>query len=216
MSTVLYSACYLDGDDLFHNNRLQRNIRYVNYYKSIQDELGFDNIIMVDNASSAKNLNKMPDGIDFIKFDNHLPRKGNLDYLYCWRTLYTLRDLVMSGGIDKVLMIDSDAYVLSKKLASHMKNSTSGWNTFWCPEFNFPESALAVLNADAFETLDRFCTGHYSYYNGQTMEEILPYTTVEKGFIGDRYGEKCLPQTKDMDFYCQTPLTTEIVFDKKD
>ena len=46
--------------------------------------------------------------------------------------------------------------------------------------------------------------------NPVVIEHILPYTHINKIYIGDRYGEENLDIQNDMDFYAQFPVTRNI------
>jgi hypothetical protein len=41
-------------------------------------------------------------------------------------------------------------------------------------------------------------------------EKIIPFTNVERSFVGDRYGEKVNKQMEGLDYFCQTKLDTII------
>ena len=49
----------------------------------------------------------------------------------------------------------------------------------------------------------------YEEYSGKCLDLMLPYTTVHKEFIGDRYGEWLSEIPEDADYSCQT--TPEMV-----
>jgi hypothetical protein len=214
MKVALTSACYLDGVDQSGSSRLERNIRYVKYYQKIQEELGFDNIVLVDNASSPENTEQFMDAVKdviLIKHMQHLQRGSGYDYPYCWRALHTIKPLIHQG-FKKFLMIDSDYFVVSGKLAKYLKEANSGWLALWSKKYNFPEAACQVLNEDLFSFFLGYTSTPWERQNGLVMETALPFTHIEKGFIADRFGESRLPCTKEIDGYGQCPLDIDIEF----
>ncbi len=229
---VLFSLCWL-GDE----HRVKRNLAYLEYYRKLKTELGYDKIIFLDNASPMENLEKLggtvvsTDGkvimhdnpgsdLLILRFDEHLARTGIWQYPYCWRALEFVKTLIPRYELDKILFIDTDFYVLSSKLAEYIKNLDSGWVSFRCPKYGFPEAALHILCKDAFEHLNNFPIPSPTHYNDQGMEWLLPFTLVHeagKPFKGGRYGEGTNPQTPDMDYYGQWhPGCPKMVYNLKE
>jgi hypothetical protein len=51
--------------------------------------------------------------------------------------------------------------------------------------------------------------------DGRTLETDLPYTSVNKNFNIERYGETDEPQSVDMDGYGQSRVSRPLVFNLK-
>lgn len=217
MSKVaLHSLCWLDGADAYGGTRLERNIRYVKYYQSIKEHLGFDDIHLCDNNSDDKNIVQLTkhfpgDGLEFHRNQPHLPRTSMLDYPYCWRGLYNIRKLI-GRGYTKILMIDSDYFILSGRLAKFLKDLDTGWSALYCPKHGFPEAACQILCEDAFPLFMDYTSIPWEQHNGQLMEKALPFTKVHKYFIADRFGEDFTPQALGMDAYGQAATFTKLEF----
>ena len=221
MKTCLFSLAYFDGEDDRGSNRLERNIKYVKYYAKLKEELGFDEIVLFDNASNEENIKKF---IEAVKDEpiqvvlcgsrEHLARKGGYDYPYCWRGLHFMRDLIVKFQYKKIITIDSDGFVLSKKLSKYVKDASSGWEAFWCQKYNFPEAAFHILNADAMGYFMGYTCTPWERLNGQVMELALPFTKVNKEFVCDRFGEDRAPQSPVMDWYGQCPVDMELTYEK--
>jgi hypothetical protein len=47
-------------------------------------------------------------------------------------------------------------------------------------------------------------------------EKVIPFTYVERRFLGDRYGEKSNMQMEGLDYFCQTKLDTIITPEASD
>src|SRR5689334_14899196 len=148
MKTCLFTGCKLDGKDALGSDRYMRNVKYLKYYGSIQDRLGFADIWLSDNASEKPKLDSLQSdfGVQVIRHEDelHKTQQGGFDYPYCWRALYDIRTLI-DAGYKKIIMIDSDCFVLSQKLAEFIKKLDSGWTTLWCKRWNFPEASFQVI-----------------------------------------------------------------------
>lgn len=225
MNTILFSLCWIDDDE-----KLERNLRWLEYYRSIKQHLKFNEIVLFDNASdlntlkllggtvidadTLKVLHEATSDLKIYRFNQHLARVSMWDIPYCWRGLNYLKTILAS--VDKVLLIDSDCYILKPNLARHLNNLTQGWEFMWCPTYRFPEASLSVLCKNSFHLLHNMKIPSYSHYLDKSFELYMPYTKVNTKFKGDRYGEKNIPQTSDMDFYCQaSPKQPKLIWDMK-
>jgi hypothetical protein len=231
VKTCLFTLSYLDGVDNLGNNRLERNLKYLNYYWPLRKEFGFQKIVMADNCSSVKSLAYLSDlapaslgiqseaqssqlipdfEIQLFRFEDHLaygttfpqddPR-SYYDYPYCWRGFDFLRRVFGHLNYDRVILIDSDGFVLSPRLAHFMRDIASGWTSFWCKKYGFPEASLQVIDRNSFRS--RYFTEPWQSHVGEIMEWSLPFTEVNRGFNCDRYGETRTPVSPDMDYYGQ-------------
>lgn len=245
MKTALTTACFLEGEDALGNNRLERNLRYLEYYRKLKLELGFSEFMLFDNASDMKLIQKLglslvaaspfvtinnagrepvsaknisvwkSEDITMFRFDDRLtknPQKIN-DYPYCWRALYSLS---FAFNYDKLIGIDSDGFVLTKRMAKYIKEANSGWVSFFCPRHQFPDTSISIINRDAFSVYDAYTAIPWENRCGRLMEKDVPFTHVEKGFVCDRFGE-IYPrpeQTPDKDYWGQASLTTELKFEE--
>lgn len=221
MKTVLFTACYLDGTYQGPNSRLERNIRYINYYRKLKAELGFDKFFMVDNGSSKENIDAFfktigpSEDIMWLHYPKHYPRGSTYDYPYLWRALWALKKPIREG-YEKILSIDSDCYVLSNSLANHLKTNNMGWYALWSNKYDFAETACFVLNKDAFKSYFEYTKGDWMNKNLECMEKAIPFDYTLKNFNACRYGEHNLPQTIEMDYYGQASLDIPLTFGLKD
>lgn len=227
---MIFSLCWL-GEDW----RVTRYQKYLEYYLKLQNELEFDRIILVDNASDMNLLLKLKANIyeaetkklihykhgsvvDVYRYKKHLARTDMLEYPYCWRGTVFVQDFIKQNPtLEKIYFIDSDLYVLSKKLTKFMRELQNGNVSFRSKKYGFPEAALFVLCRDWFKQYCGLPVPSYTYYNNQVMEDILPFSEVREDFIGDRYGETRLKQTQNMDYYGQWDThCPNMVFNMKD
>lgn len=225
------TSCYLDGLDNFGNPRLERNKRYLDWYSKIREDIGFEKIFLVDNASPENLIEKLnPSSLwrdnkqEFFeakdlgenfqvivaRHSRHLPSGEHLNYPYCWRALNFIGTLL--NIYDKVVFIDSDCFVLKRSFSRYLSGINSGWVCFREHIYGFPTSELHVVCRDSQQIYSKISLKHYSEYVGLTMEHALPFTRIEETFYGGRFGEKKTEQTDEMDFYGQANLETTLTY----
>lgn len=214
--TAILAPCYLDGKDLIGNDRLERNIEFLRYYREnpLWTILGQPSVFLIDNGSKRSLMAQL--GITVVGMDHlaHGPEKH--DYPYCWRALYFAQQLI-GRGYDKILFIDSDMYILKFGLAKFLGSVQTGWRATWSNTHDFPESSLHVLCRDAFPVFEKYCETPWENRVGTMMEKDLPFTHIDRQFLVDRYGELGAPsQSPNMDAYGQRPLTVPLEFAKFD
>lgn len=233
MKTALVSPCFLEGTDALGNDRFARNRRYLDYYLENAEELEIDEIHLFDNASRLSFVAELSPGT--VMMEPHSngwikavlgPEKTTLwsfaqrlergprenDYPYCWRALYAIHQLI-GQGFEKIIQIDSDGFVLTRRLARFIRECNTGWQSFYCPRGGWPESSIFILNRDAFGLFGHFTDKPWEQQIGPKMEEALPFTAVSFDFVCDRFGEKpreSWPQ--EIDYFGQAPLDIQLRF----
>lgn len=214
MRTALFSPLYLDGLDKSGSDRFARNVRWVKWYQKIQADIGFDDIWMADNGSSVAMFNRFCQEHPKVKLArfNHLPRgEGENPYPYCWRALWFVGHLI-GKGYDKIVIIDSDSFVVSDRLSKFTKECLSGWRSVWSNKYQFPMAEFQIINRDAFPVFHRYTSGRFEDKVGELMEKALPFTEVHKEFRCDRYGESSVPQHEFHDLYAQAPINLNLKY----
>ncbi len=210
MKTALFVGTFLDG-------RVDRVIKYLNFYNKIKEDLGFSQIYVSDNGGTGDQIKEILLADHYMELIRHpyIARgEGHpvYDYLPCWRTVYDYRKLI-GDGFEKIIITDDDAFVLSKRLMDYIKNLKTGWTSFWCPKYGFPECALSILCADTFGKYLEFTKDPYPTKNKNPIpiENLLPYTLVNKDFSINRWGETNERQKPWMDGYFQCPTELELI-----
>lgn len=233
MKTCMFTTSWLDGTDKLGNSRLDRTKRYLDYYRPLKDELGFSEFFLADNHSSIENIvdlnlshklrvfsqyEQRISGEDCIVkcFTETLTRGEHLDYPYVWRGVYFVQELIKLG-YEKIIYCETDAFILSRPLAHYIRGLDSGFVSFYSPRYNFPLAEITVLCKDAFPRFIDWCSQMtWQERNKQRLlyETALPFTGIQRGFIGDRYGEfeGNIQQTPYLDFYTQAKLTTPLTY----
>ena len=124
-----------------------------------------------------------------IRFDNNLGRQSGADYPGWWRSFLHSVKVANELGVDKIIHIESDAYIMTPRLVNFINEIESGWNVLWSPRYRFPETAIQVICRDQFEIFEKFKGNHPDYSFPDIAERLLPFTAVHKQFKGDRYSD---------------------------
>lgn len=212
MKTLLFAPLWL-GED-----RVERNKKWLYYYDGSLIENS--EVLLVDNGSDLGRLKEfeqfastLKTKVTIIPCHVHIPRASHREYEYWYRAFRVALVYAMENNFDKIVHIDSDVYVLNKKLCNYINGLDSGWNTFWCKRHGFPESTFQIIVKDQFMSALKFFTIDYlKIFGKDDAENVIPFTNVNKEFVGDRYGELDAEQTSEMDYYCQTPNHRVLVF----
>ncbi len=59
----------------------------------------------------------------------------------------------------------------------------------WCPRHTMPESGIQIMAGREIAEYRAFIARPYETLRSNLIENLMPFTRVEKRFIGDRYGE---------------------------
>ncbi len=214
MKRVLVTTCFLNNEEYF-----QKTFKWINYYLNECKGLEFDKIYLIDNASDEKQIQKMQSYFEgspiyFVRFSEHYDRPSHLDYKYLWRNVYYMKELLKVS--DKIIYMDNDLFLTSKKAVDYVNSLDSGWTTAWCLKHGFPETGIHVLckGTKKYEDfVDVSWEDFVKKNNNTTMENTLPVTHIEKSLIGNRWSEYGIKeQDLSWDYSAQTELTTKISF----
>lgn len=124
-----------------------------------------------------------------IRFDSNLGRQSIKDYPGWWRSFLHSINVARELGADKIIHIESDAYILSPRLVDFINQVQSGWHVLWTEHNDFPETAIQVICRDQFEIFENFKNKNPSLHFPDMAEHVLPFTAVHREFKGDRYSE---------------------------
>lgn len=222
MSTCLYAPCFLDGLDPSGTPRLERVARWLRYYWRLKYRLGFDQIILLDDGSSAENRAELIEEwltiasrLDLVMLTREkLKPTGapSLDYPWCWQALWECRDLISTNVFTKIITIDTDGFILTDRLASFVRETNTGWYAFNIPRWNFPSAEFHVLNWDAFPHFLNYTSQPWQPKVGRLMERDLPFTRIVTDFKVDRWREVAGGMPADADFASNVSGKTPIEF----
>lgn len=198
--TLIFCTSYAE---IIHN----WNFRYkywIDYI--IKSDLVYDQLIIVDDGSSALpswenvpvyrigNIPQIAMRESIHRFEQRLGVLPGTDTPFpgWYRSFGYAIKYALSEGFDRVIHIESDAYLITDRAITYFNNQYSGWITLWCKSHNWPESTLQIVNSEYLEIADNFFSVPYQdHVNNvlQPIEKALPIQGVNRTLVGDRYGE---------------------------
>ena len=223
MKTLLFCTGYCSSTEQWE----QRIGRWINAAES--GELEFDTILIPDDGSPV--LPEWP-GVEVIHegslpevepesrgviyhFAENLGRSSLYVYPGWYRSFMFAAEYAKTYGYEKVIHIESDAYVISERMNHHLNQFSDGWETYWCLKYQLPETAIQVIAGSALVKYYDISTQPYANFSGRPPDpgreqgqSWLPYT-VNKDFYGDRWGENNGQTPKTADYTCQIELTAD-------
>lgn len=196
MTALLFCTSHIKNQQAWMN----RYQRWLDYYRN--GPIRADKTILIDDGSpylpppdviptlphSAPLSTAGSDSV-IIQFENNLGRQSIVAYPGWWRSFLHSVTLAKKMGADKIIHIESDAYVLSARLADFINQVDSGWHVLWTEHYQFPETAIQVICSDQFEIFEQFKARRPDLDFGDLAEKLLPFTAVHRQFKGDRYSE---------------------------
>jgi hypothetical protein len=178
----------------------ERYLRWINHHKAFP--WLYRAMVMIDDGSpyepdqsqamplAAADIGKRElQQFALIRFPNNLGRSGITDYPgWCRSFLFSL-DIAEIYGFRKIVHVESDTYLLSRAIGDYIERAERGWTAFWSARYGFPETALQIICSDAYPAFGRLRDAGLEAFQGRAAEIVLPFTNVEKAFVGDRFSE---------------------------
>jgi len=177
----------------------------------VSSGLSFEQILLVDDGSPV-----LPDWPDVVlveeggeiprdapivlyHFRDNLGRPGMTDYPGWYRSFSFGVSYGKRAQFQKVVHIESDAYLVSSKAVNYFNSVSDGWTAMWTPSHGMPESGLQIICSEHIELADKFFQVGYGDRRGIPIERLIPVSKVEKSLFGDRHREfqTYVPQTAD-------------------
>ena len=122
------------------------------------------------------------------RFPNRLGRSAMLDYPGWFRSFTYSVEIAKRFNFKKIVHVESDAFILTRKASNYINAVTSGWTALWYPEESFAETCIQIICQDRFASLNRLRVAPYrTQYAGKLIELYLPLTHIERGLQGSRY-----------------------------
>jgi hypothetical protein len=129
-----------------------------------------------------------------------------------YRSFFFSVQLAERFGYEKIIHLESDAYLVTQKICDYIDSLNSGWVSFYCPKYRFPETSIQVICKDNFDKLKQMSSVPLDSYKTSLAEDVIPFTHVESNLVGDRYGECTDKQIPEVDYYNQCKPKTIIKF----
>jgi hypothetical protein len=196
MKSILFCTSYFGNKTAWDH----RYLRWSMYYQAA----GFSSsdMFFIDDGSPFTPLHDQAVVVDALaplaaesqsprisRFGQRLGRASLKVYPGWWRSFLHSVTLANAMGADKIIHIESDAFVLTHRLLDHILGLREGWSVLWATKFKMPETAIQVICKDQFPALTRFRTMPQCELDGSFAEHLLPFTHVAREFKGDRYSE---------------------------
>lgn len=243
-NVMLYTTVYIDSE-----YGLQRVRNWINFYLPRKEKLGFTHMCLIDDGSPVEWIEKLNEEIpielksmdykfyngspllsvpghlseelpNWVRFPDRLGRPHHGLFPGWWRSYSFGAELSYIHKFDKLIFIDSDAYLLSDRVFEFLKNQSTGFGSMYSPVSNYRETSIQWCMASEFERIRKFWKRrgqmmtdfwwainlHQAQY---VPEEMLPFNNNlddVKQFIGDRYGDDHYPEIPnyELDFICNT------------
>ncbi|WP_451987997.1 tetratricopeptide repeat protein [Azospirillum endophyticum] len=193
--TLIFCTSYIENEKSWD----ERYRIWLKYYRSSM--LAHHKMCMIDDGGKYN-----PDYGDLIfhRFENRLGRKSDTDFPGWWRSFLFSVEVAKREGCNKIVHIESDAFLLSNRIMIYIDSIQNGWISFWCRRWQMPESAIQVICEDNFDKLAKLSEHDpNSEFFLESAESLLPFTKAIKVFKGDRYGEYIDHIPDDADYVCQ-------------
>lgn len=229
--SLLFSTCYREKGK--HGASHERYRRWITYYTLRREAFGSPYLCLIDDGSPINLLKQLGLPVFLISkdkrfpkelpaegciftFQEHLGRLSMSEYPGWWRSFSFSGELAKHYQLNRVLHIESDAYILSQRLALWLSTVQSGWNVLFTPRWGWPESQIQSIVGDNLKKLRAYYTQGESWWfhprgYREYAEFLLPFTKIVKRFKGDRYtdydGAKLSQYPKDADFVTQAHLS---------
>jgi hypothetical protein len=207
--------------------------KWISYYERRKDLFGAERIVLIDDGTPLEHIrlrvnlisadqplpDELPKGVLMFRFEKHLGRSSTFSFPGWWRSFTFSYEVANKYSFDRIIHLESDAFVISPRMARYIRNLCKGWSAFWCPRYNFPEAAVQIICRDSFQEMEAFYTDGKRFWSQAAAfppalpEHALPFTNVSKEFAGDRYGEYRATIPKRAAYATQTLLKMN-VFDR--
>lgn len=196
MNAFIFCTSFIKNHDAWVN----RYKRWLDFYENVP--IDAVKKVMIDDGSpfippsdvvrcvpAGDSLAACGESNLMVRFEQNLGRQSMCAYPGWWRSFLHSAVVAKSLGADKIIHVESDAFVVSRRLADFINEVESGWHVLWAQRYGLPETAIQVICRDQFETLAAFGANSPDYAFPDIAERILPFTSVNREFHGDRYSE---------------------------
>jgi hypothetical protein len=220
--TTYFDRCHPSGSPA-------RYQKWLDFYRPRLEAFGAQRLFMVDDGSRADEIRipvqvfaaeerrdcEPPEEVQLYRFSTHLGRLSKGTFPGWWRSFTFAGQLARAYGYQRVIHLESDAFVLSRRLADFIAKAEDGWTVLWCPRWRMPETSAQIIAGSSVPVLAELYDRGPDFFamsrDARTIPEAsLPFTRIEQGFMGDRYGEYTSAYPPNADFTAQTSLETDL------
>jgi FkbM family methyltransferase len=167
----------------------------------MRTRLAFDQILLVDDGSTElpdwpdTTIAREADGLTssakivLYHFENRLGRLSVTNFPGWVRSFFFAARWAAANGFDRVIHVESDAFLISPRIQQYCNDITDGWIAPWCPRYQWPESAIQIIAGSALKSYLELADRPAEEWASLVIEKSLPFTHVEMRFLGDRLGD---------------------------
>ena len=144
-----------------------------------------------------------PDTLNIVCFPNQLPKRvDGWTYPRYWRSVWAAMNIGKALGADRVLEIETDAWVYTKRMADNLSNQSGYIGAPWCGQFGFPELMLCTYPREMFDPVAQFIGQktweQWSQPQSRPFENTMQQLPIDiwRNVIGGRYSDLELPDGK--------------------
>lgn len=221
MKTLIFCTAYGKTLDEWET----RHSKWINAIES--GKLEVDTLLLPDDGSP-----ELPnwDGITVLKgdlpdqepdtrgviysFPDNLGRQAIYVYPGWYRSFMFAAKYAKKYGYEKVIHLESDAFIISERMQDYINSLNEGWMTFWCPRYQLPETSIQVIAGSALDDYISMADAPYTMFTGKPADpnpsqgtSWLRFNVINQAFTGDRYGENRGQVPMDADYACQIEPT---------
>ncbi len=139
----------------------------------------------------------------FYRFATHEGRIRLTGHRGWWRSFLFSLEIARAYGFERIVHVESDAFLLSRRIVDRINATTDGWTAYWCPQYGIPEPALQVIAHDQFDAMAVVAARGLDALTVALAELTIPFTRIERGYAGNRYGESRGRIPGYADYACQ-------------
>ncbi len=178
------------------------NVRYRIWVEAVKRSgLHFDQLLLVDDGSELlpdwPDLTILREGDDLrcdapivlYHFNERLGRRAVSDFPGWVRSFFFASRYAEENGISKIVHLEADAFLITRRACNYVDGLRDGWIAFWCNRHMRPESGLQIIAGSGLETYKVWAAKPVESFAGAVIETTLPFSQIARHLQGDRYGE---------------------------
>lgn len=213
---------------LHHPNYGQAALwRWWYYYQQHKDAMGITHFAAFNNGDSNLPVEYFapkhdgaqpipdfaPDRLNVVYWKEFLEWRDVHNRPSFWRNLATATDLCFKQGIDRFILIATDAVILSPEMLYEIGKTEVGAVAYWSPHHNIPETAICIVGKDYYNHFSKRakellikpqCT------EADRFESCVDWTVIRTHRKGDRYPEFTHSIPGDAEYCCQLGIQGRI------
>lgn len=149
-------------------------------------------------------------------YTQNLGRQAIYVYPGWYRSFMTAAAYAKQYGYQKIIHLESDAFLISGRMQQYVNDYNNGWTTMWCPKYRLAETAIQIIaGSNALDKLYNMIDIPYEQFAGRPADpnpaqgiSWLPYNEINTNFNGDRWGENNTTPPLNADYACQISADT--------